>query len=63
MGRWTRMAVCLLGAAVLTAGESLSVEWEDSRMDRCYGAQEACDFVKSVDFAPSAIALNGQFDR
>ena len=41
----------------------LSVEWEDSRMDRCHGAQEACDFVKCVDFAPSSIAFDGQFDR
>ncbi|MDD4024446.1 MAG: sugar phosphate isomerase/epimerase, partial [Kiritimatiellae bacterium] len=41
----------------------LSVEWEDSRMDRCHGAREACDFVKSVDFTPSAIAFDAQFDR
>jgi sugar phosphate isomerase/epimerase len=41
----------------------LSVEWEDSRMDRCHGAREACDFVRSVDFTPSAIAFDAQFDR
>ncbi len=41
----------------------LSVEWEDSRMDRCHGAEEACNFVKSVDFKPSNIAFDGQFDR
>ena len=41
----------------------LSVEWEDSRMDRCHGAQESCDFVKGVDFPPSAIAFDAQFDR
>ena len=41
----------------------LSVEWEDSRMDRCHGAQESCEFVKSVDFTPSMIAFDGQFDR
>jgi sugar phosphate isomerase/epimerase len=28
----------------------LSVEWEDSGMDREHGAAEACDFVKRVDF-------------
>jgi sugar phosphate isomerase/epimerase len=39
----------------------LSVEWEDSGMDREHGAKEACDFVKKVDFAPSAIAFDGQF--
>jgi len=41
----------------------LSVEWEDSRMDRCHGAEEACNFVKSVDFKPSNIAFDAQFDR
>ncbi len=41
----------------------LSVEWEDSRMDRCHGAEEACDFVRSVDFPPSKIAFDAQFDR
>jgi sugar phosphate isomerase/epimerase len=41
----------------------LSVEWEDSAMDREHGAREACAFVKDVDFAPSAIAFDGQFDK
>ena len=41
----------------------LSVEWEDSRMDRCHGAAEACEFVKSVDFPSSGIAFDAQFDR
>jgi sugar phosphate isomerase/epimerase len=39
----------------------LSVEWEDSRMDRIHGATEACAFVKRVDFKPSDIAFDGQF--
>ena len=41
----------------------LSVEWEDSRMERCHGAREACDFVRSVDFPSSDIAFDGQFDQ
>ena len=41
----------------------LSVEWEDSRMDREHGATEAAAFVKSKDFKPSAIAFDAQFDR
>jgi sugar phosphate isomerase/epimerase len=41
----------------------LSVEWEDSRMDREHGATEAAAFVRRVDFAPSAIAFDAQFDR
>lgn len=41
----------------------LSVEWEDSRMDREYGATEACDFVRSVDFPSSSLAFDAQFDN
>lgn len=41
----------------------LSVEWEDSRMDRDHGATEACEFVRKIDFKPSAIAFDAQFDR
>jgi sugar phosphate isomerase/epimerase len=41
----------------------LSVEWEDSRMDREHGATEACAFVKKLDFTPSAVAFDAQFDR
>lgn len=39
----------------------LSVEWEDSRMDREHGATEAAAFVKRVDFKPSAIAFDAAF--
>ncbi len=41
----------------------LSVEWEDSRMDREHGAAEAAAFVKKINFKPSAIAFDAQFDR
>jgi len=41
----------------------LSVEWEDSRMDRDHGAAEAAAFVKRIDFKPSAFAFDAQFDR
>ena len=41
----------------------LSVEWEDSRMDREHGATEAAAFVKAIDFEPSGIAFDAQFDR
>jgi sugar phosphate isomerase/epimerase len=41
----------------------LSVEWEDSGMDRDHGATEACAFVKRMDFAPSAIAFDAAFER
>ena len=41
----------------------LSVEWEDNGMDREYGAREACDFVRSVNFAPSAAAFDKDFGK
>jgi sugar phosphate isomerase/epimerase len=31
----------------------LSIEWEDSGMDREYGAKDALDFVRRIDFPPS----------
>jgi len=39
----------------------LSVEWEDSGMDRVHGATESCDFVKAVDFEPSTTAFDAAF--
>jgi sugar phosphate isomerase/epimerase len=39
----------------------LSVEWEDSGMDREHGATEAAAFVKRLDFPPSAIAFDAAF--
>ncbi|MCA9734025.1 MAG: sugar phosphate isomerase/epimerase [Deferribacteres bacterium] len=40
----------------------LSVEWEDSGMEREYGAEEACEFVKSINFSPSTVAFDAAFD-
>ncbi len=36
----------------------LSVEWEDSGMERQFGAKEAREFVSKIDFAPSAVAFD-----
>jgi len=41
----------------------LSVEWEDIGMDREFGASEASDFVRAVDFPPSDMAFDAAFDR
>jgi hypothetical protein len=41
----------------------LSVEWEDSGMDREHGAQEACEFLKSIEFEPSAVAFDAAFEK
>jgi sugar phosphate isomerase/epimerase len=40
----------------------LSVEWEDSGMDREAGATEACQFVKEMDFPASGIAFDAAFE-
>jgi sugar phosphate isomerase/epimerase len=39
----------------------LSVEWEDSGMERTHGAREACEFVRKLDFAPSNVAFDAAF--
>jgi sugar phosphate isomerase/epimerase len=39
----------------------LSIEWEDSGMDREWGARDALAFVRRTDFAPSAIAFDAAF--
>ena len=41
----------------------LSIEWEDSGMDREYGAQDALAFVRKTDFAPSAVAFDAAMQR
>ena len=41
----------------------LSVEWEDSGMDREHGATEACTFVKNIDFPPSEIDFDAAFEE
>jgi sugar phosphate isomerase/epimerase len=41
----------------------LSVEWEDSGMDREHGATEAAAFVKKADFKASDIAFDSNFDK
>jgi len=39
----------------------LSIEWEDSGMDREFGAREALDVVRQNDFAPSNVAFDAAF--
>ncbi|MGA7303962.1 MAG: sugar phosphate isomerase/epimerase family protein [Rhodothermales bacterium] len=39
----------------------LSIEWEDSGMDREHGAEEACRFVRDVDFEPSGVSFDSAF--
>ena len=39
----------------------LSVEWEDSGMDREHGAAEACRFVRNLDFPGSVTAFDTAF--
>ena len=39
----------------------LSVEWEDSGMDREWGAADAADFLRRTDFSPSAVVFDAAF--
>ncbi|MBX3322269.1 MAG: sugar phosphate isomerase/epimerase [Phycisphaeraceae bacterium] len=41
----------------------LSVEWEDSGMDRVHGGTEAAAFVRSIDFEPSRRAFDSAFEE
>jgi sugar phosphate isomerase/epimerase len=41
----------------------LSVEWEDSGMDRDWGAPDALAYVRATDFAPSTVAFDAAFAR
>jgi sugar phosphate isomerase/epimerase len=41
----------------------LSVEWEDSGMDRDFGAKEAVEFVRKMDFPPSNVAFDAAFEK
>ncbi len=44
-------------------GGPLSIEWEDSAMDREYGASEALAFVRRTDFEPSELLPFAQMQR
>ncbi len=41
----------------------LSIEWEDSGMDREWGARDALGFVRRTDFAPSNVAFDAAFQK
>ncbi len=41
----------------------LSIEWEDSGMDRDWGAPDALAFVRRTDFAPSQVAFDAAFQK
>ncbi|MBX3452637.1 MAG: TIM barrel protein [Planctomycetaceae bacterium] len=50
-----------LNAAGYPGDSPLSVEWEDSGMDREAGAAEAAQFCKNIDFRPSGRAFDAAF--
>ena len=41
----------------------LSIEWEDSRMDRVHGGRESAAFTKNIDFKPSDAAFDAAFEK
>ena len=44
-------------------GGPLSVEWEDCGMEREWGATDAAQFLKRIDFAPSNVKFDAAFER
>lgn len=50
-----------LNAAAYTG--PLSVEWEDSGMDREHGACESLEYCRQVDFAPSDVAFDAAMEN
>lgn len=55
----------LIIRALNEAGYSgpLSVEWEDNAMDRSFGAPDACEFVKSLNFSPSTVEFDSAMEN
>jgi sugar phosphate isomerase/epimerase len=41
----------------------LSVEWEDNGMEREFGAKEALEFVRKINYSPSAVAFEKELKR
>ncbi len=41
----------------------LSVEWEDSGMNRVFGATEACELVRKINFQASDVAFDSSFKK
>ncbi len=41
----------------------LSIEWEDSRMDRVHGATESAAYTKKLDFKSSSRAFDSAFEK
>ncbi len=41
----------------------LSVEWEDSGMERMFGAKEAYEFTRKMNFEPSSVAFDAALKR
>jgi sugar phosphate isomerase/epimerase len=56
--KWDRIVRALNGAGY---EGPLSIEWEDSGMDREWGAREALAMVRSQDFTPSTAAFDAAF--
>jgi sugar phosphate isomerase/epimerase len=41
----------------------LSVEWEDNGMDRLFGAKEALEFTRKIDFSASTVDFDGSMEN
>jgi sugar phosphate isomerase/epimerase len=52
---------CIRALNRIGYGGPLSVEWEDSGMDREWGARDTVKFVRRTDFEPSSVAFDAAF--
>ncbi len=41
----------------------LSIEWEDNGMDRLYGAKDALEFTRKINFEPSTVKFDGSMEN
>jgi len=61
---WTYPRFCPLRALNDIGYEGpVSIEWEDSGMDREHGAKEGCDFVRALQFPKTHRAFDAAFER
>ena len=59
--RFHDVAVMSLLVVTLLATVVVSLDLGSARMDREHGAREACEFVKKLDFEPSAVVFDAAF--
>ena len=54
---------CFRALAAIGYDGPISVEWEDAGMDRLHGAPEALEYLRRLDFPPSAVSFDAAFKQ